>query len=205
MEAVRVEFEPFIDSGTRRFVINGVDYYNIAATKLPDYFPVNFVLRGRRGDVLGGVLGELWGGWLQVTHLWVAEAVRGLGHGTRTICCRFCSKNSMLAQPVDQGRVIVSVTTTGAAAHRRQFAPSRLWCSAPVMPTHTRADLLHPPCHSALKFLPSLRERQEGPLQSASWKHSRSRPLFPWQQFRSRPRSSRCWGRRRQVRPSHAL
>jgi GNAT superfamily N-acetyltransferase len=83
METVRVEFEPFISEGTRQFIVNGVDHYNIAATRLPDYAPVNFVLRGERGDVLGGVLGLLWGGWLQVTHLWVAEAARGAGHGTR--------------------------------------------------------------------------------------------------------------------------
>jgi len=83
MEAVRIEFEPFINEGARQFIVNGVDYYNIAATGLPDYFPVNFVLRGEQGDVLGGVLGQLWGGWLQVTCLWVAETVRGAGHGTR--------------------------------------------------------------------------------------------------------------------------
>jgi GNAT superfamily N-acetyltransferase len=67
----------------RQFIVNGVDKYNIAATSLPDYFPFNFVLRGERGDVLGGMLGQLWGGWLQVTHLWVAEAARGAGYGTR--------------------------------------------------------------------------------------------------------------------------
>ena len=80
---MRIEFEPFIDEGARQFIVHGVDNYNIAATSLPDYFPVNFVLRGERGDVLGGVLGQLWGGWLQVTYLWVAEAARGVGHGTR--------------------------------------------------------------------------------------------------------------------------
>jgi GNAT superfamily N-acetyltransferase len=83
METARIEFEPFINEGARQFIVNGVDKYNIAATSLPDYFPVNFVLRGERGDVLGGVLGQLWGGWLQVTHLWVAEAARGAGYGTR--------------------------------------------------------------------------------------------------------------------------
>ena len=83
MAAVRIEFEPFIDEAARQFIVNGVDYHNIAATKLPGYFPVNFVLRGERGDVLGGVLGQLWGSWLQVTYLWVAEAARGAGHGTR--------------------------------------------------------------------------------------------------------------------------
>jgi GNAT superfamily N-acetyltransferase len=83
METVRIEFEPFINEGVRQFIVNGVDNYNIGATGLVDYFLVNFVLRGERGDVLGGVLGQLWGGWLQVTHLWVAEAARGAGHGTR--------------------------------------------------------------------------------------------------------------------------
>ena len=85
MNAARIEFEPFIDEGARQFIVNGVDNYNIAVTSLPDYFPVNFVLRGPRGDLLGGVLGQLWGGWLQVTYLWVAEAARGAGHGTRLL------------------------------------------------------------------------------------------------------------------------
>ncbi len=83
MEKVRIEFEPFIDDETRRFIVDGVDYYNIASTGLPEWFPVNFVLRGERGDVLGGVLGWLWGGWLQITYLWVAEAARGAGRGAR--------------------------------------------------------------------------------------------------------------------------
>ena len=85
METVRIEFEPLINDEAREFIVNGVDKYNIAVTSLPDYFPVNFVLRGERGDVLGGVLGQLWGGWLQVTHLWVTEAARGAGYGTRLI------------------------------------------------------------------------------------------------------------------------
>ena len=41
MEAVRIEFEPFIDQEARQFIVNGVDYYNIAATSLPDYVPVH--------------------------------------------------------------------------------------------------------------------------------------------------------------------
>ena len=43
------------------------------------------VLRSERGDVIGGILGQLWGGWLQVTFLWVAEAARGQGHGGRLV------------------------------------------------------------------------------------------------------------------------
>jgi len=83
METARIEFAPFINDAERQFVVNGVDNYNIASTGVSGYFPVNFVLRGERGDVLGGVLGQLWGGWLQVTYLWITEVARGVGHGTR--------------------------------------------------------------------------------------------------------------------------
>jgi GNAT superfamily N-acetyltransferase len=83
METVRIEFEPFLGEEARQFIMGGVDNYNIAATGLSGYFPVNFVLRGERGDVLGGLLGQLWGGWLQLTYLWISEAARGSGHGTR--------------------------------------------------------------------------------------------------------------------------
>jgi GNAT superfamily N-acetyltransferase len=83
MEPVRLEFEPFVDDGARQFVVNGVDNHNIAATGLAAYYPVNFVLRGERGDVLGGLLGQLWGGWLQVSYLWVAEPARGQGLGVQ--------------------------------------------------------------------------------------------------------------------------
>jgi ribosomal protein S18 acetylase RimI-like enzyme len=85
VEPLRIEFEPFIDEQTRQFIMSGVDGHNIAATGLPDYFPVSLILRGSRGDVLGGLLGQLWGRWLQVTYLWVAETARGAGHGTSLI------------------------------------------------------------------------------------------------------------------------
>ena len=85
MDSMRITFEPFVDEGTRRFIVDGVDMYNISATAMPEYAPVNFVLRGERGDVLGGLLGQLWGGWLQVSYLWVSAAVRGQGYGTRLL------------------------------------------------------------------------------------------------------------------------
>jgi hypothetical protein len=31
METVRIEFEPFINDDARQFIVNGVDYFNIAA------------------------------------------------------------------------------------------------------------------------------------------------------------------------------
>lgn len=81
MDALRIEFEPFVDDGVRRFIEEGVDHHNIAATGQAGYFPANFVLRSERGEVMGGLLGFIWGGWLQVDSFWVSDAVRGQGFG----------------------------------------------------------------------------------------------------------------------------
>jgi GNAT superfamily N-acetyltransferase len=85
MESLSIEFEPFIEEGARQFITASLDNHNCAVTGLPSYFPVNFVLRGARGDVLGGLLGLVWGHWLHVATLWVAEVARGSGHGTRLV------------------------------------------------------------------------------------------------------------------------
>jgi len=85
MEDLSIDFEPFVDDGVRRFLDNGIANHNIVATGMAAYFPANFVLRSQRGEVLGGLLGMIWGGWLHVDILWVAEALRGQGHGARLL------------------------------------------------------------------------------------------------------------------------
>ena len=85
MDEPRIAFEPFIDEGVRQFIVNGLDNHNIAAFSLATYFPTNFVLRAESGEVLGGLLGFIWGGWLNVTYLWVTEGERGKGHGGRLL------------------------------------------------------------------------------------------------------------------------
>ena len=79
MEKLSLDFEPFLDEATRQFIVNGVDNHNIAVTGRPDYWPVNFVLRAAQGEVAGGILGQIWADWLQVTYLWVALPYRRRG------------------------------------------------------------------------------------------------------------------------------
>jgi GNAT superfamily N-acetyltransferase len=73
--------EPYPSAAWRETVVRGVDNHNIAMTGLPDYYPVGFVMRGARGEVLGGLLGDIWGGWLLVGSLWVDPSLRGHGFG----------------------------------------------------------------------------------------------------------------------------
>ena len=35
--------------------------------------------------MLGGALGHVWGGWLDLSSLWVAEPFRGQGYGARLL------------------------------------------------------------------------------------------------------------------------
>ena len=41
---------------------------------------MQYYLRSANEEVLGGVLGQIWGGWLHISIVWVAEPARGKGH-----------------------------------------------------------------------------------------------------------------------------
>ena len=66
-----------------RLVIDRLDIYNVGATGVSAFYPVNFFIKGERGETLGGLLGGIWGGWLHIRVLWVDPAVRGQDWGTR--------------------------------------------------------------------------------------------------------------------------
>ncbi len=52
-------------------------------TGISTWHLVGFFLKNQRGEILGGVTGHVWGGWMHVAFLWVTEMLRGQGHGTR--------------------------------------------------------------------------------------------------------------------------
>jgi GNAT superfamily N-acetyltransferase len=85
MEEPEIVFDPLPPDALRRFVIDGLVAYGHAATGISTWHPVGFFLKSGRGEWLGGLMGELWGGWLYVRFLWVAELARGCGNGTRLL------------------------------------------------------------------------------------------------------------------------
>jgi GNAT superfamily N-acetyltransferase len=48
-----------------------------------EWFPHNFFLRARDGEIVGGILGNVWAARLYVDFLWVDRSIRGKGHATR--------------------------------------------------------------------------------------------------------------------------
>jgi uncharacterized protein (DUF924 family)/GNAT superfamily N-acetyltransferase len=83
VEELEIVFDPLPPEPLTRFVTESLASFNVAATGLSAWYPVGFFLKSRSGEWLGGLLGHIWGGWLQVTHLWIAAAVRRQRHGTR--------------------------------------------------------------------------------------------------------------------------
>jgi uncharacterized protein (DUF924 family)/GNAT superfamily N-acetyltransferase len=85
MQDLEIVFDPLPPESLTRFVTEGLAAHNIAATGLSNWYPVGFFLKSARGEWLGGLLGTIWGGWLHVTHLWLASPARGRGNGSRLL------------------------------------------------------------------------------------------------------------------------
>jgi GNAT superfamily N-acetyltransferase len=85
MQDLEIVFESLPSESLTRLVMDGVDVHNISATGISEWYPANFFLRSSRGEWLGGLLGTIWGGWLQIRYLWVAKAARGHRNGRRLL------------------------------------------------------------------------------------------------------------------------
>lgn len=64
---------------------HGVSRYNVQQTGDSDFQRLCFVLNAPDQEIAGGVLGELYWGWLHLDLLWVKEELRGQGYGHRLL------------------------------------------------------------------------------------------------------------------------
>jgi GNAT superfamily N-acetyltransferase len=82
---LRISSEPHGNQEDATFVRESLALFNVGVTGDSYYSPLAIFLRDERGAVLGGVLGHVWGGWLDLSMLWVAEPFRGQGYGARLL------------------------------------------------------------------------------------------------------------------------
>jgi ribosomal protein S18 acetylase RimI-like enzyme len=81
-ESIEIVFQQ--DGGKEaQAVRDRLDIFNVGVTGVSTWYPVNYFLKNQRGEVMGGLLGAIWGGWLHITYLWVDEAVRGRDFATK--------------------------------------------------------------------------------------------------------------------------
>ena len=80
MKDLKIVAEPYPPSAWKEIVARGVDQHNVAMTGLSDYYPVGFFIKRAGGEVVGGLLGHIWGGWMRVGSLWVHGSLRSRGY-----------------------------------------------------------------------------------------------------------------------------
>ncbi|HLL98539.1 MAG TPA: GNAT family N-acetyltransferase [Rubrobacteraceae bacterium] len=85
MQNLRIVSEPHAGEQDTTFIREAFALYNVAVTQDAYYSPLAIFLRDERGAILGGALGDIWGGWLDLTFLWVAEPLRGRGYGRQLL------------------------------------------------------------------------------------------------------------------------
>ena len=76
-----VVFDPYASADLRDFVQTILVNHNVAITGQAEWYPVALFLREENGEVLGGLLGDIWAAWLHVRTLAVAAPARGRGFG----------------------------------------------------------------------------------------------------------------------------
>ncbi len=117
-----------------------LDAFNFAATGVATWYPVNLVLKSGRGEILGGVVAIAWGGWLNISLVWVDEALRGQGWATRLLDqaeaigrekgCRFAylDTHSFQARPMyeKRGYEVFGTLDDYPAGHQKFFLRKKL-------------------------------------------------------------------------------
>ncbi|HEX8696638.1 MAG TPA: GNAT family N-acetyltransferase [Longimicrobium sp.] len=68
-----------------RFVYDQLVAFNRAHAPDPGWDHLRLFVRDEAGRIQGGLLGEIYFGWLYVSILWIAEAHRGAGWGRRLL------------------------------------------------------------------------------------------------------------------------
>jgi ribosomal protein S18 acetylase RimI-like enzyme len=85
--------------GDLEFLEDQVNSYNVAVTGIVDWYPLVIFVRDERGQIVAGINGGMWGGYLEIKNLWVHEDLRGQGMGKRLLlaaeqeaCSRGCDQ-----------------------------------------------------------------------------------------------------------------
>lgn len=82
MDEPKIVFDPYAGTAQRELVEEIINRRNVRLTGHDEWYPVAFFLKTDEGEILGGLLGQIWAQWLYVAMLAVREPFRGHGYGT---------------------------------------------------------------------------------------------------------------------------
>ena len=81
LAAYKIHLEEGEAPETAAAIRRGLYEFNLRYTTPDGYRPLVLSLRGAEGDLLGGLVGQTFWGWLHVELLWLEEGARGAGQG----------------------------------------------------------------------------------------------------------------------------
>jgi GNAT superfamily N-acetyltransferase len=85
MQAPALIVEDNPDPQDTAFLEHQINTYNIAITGIDDWKALAIFIREEDGQIVAGISGGTWAGYLEIRDLWVREDLRGLGHGKRLL------------------------------------------------------------------------------------------------------------------------
>lgn len=85
MPIVHVSSEPNARPEDIAVIEDAVNEFNWMTTGDRNYSPVSIFLRDENSTLLGGLRGEIWGGWLYIAYVWVPRGLRHHGYGTSLV------------------------------------------------------------------------------------------------------------------------
>ena len=80
---ISIEAEPKVED--RRKIFEELHRYNAAQTKDSKSQSLSIFLRDAKNNVIGGLLGETFWGWLYVEFMWIDESFRSQGYGGKLL------------------------------------------------------------------------------------------------------------------------
>jgi GNAT superfamily N-acetyltransferase len=67
------------------FLEDQINAYNVAVTGIVDWYPLASFVRDEHRQIVAGINGGMWGGYLEIKNLWVREDRRGQGLGRQLL------------------------------------------------------------------------------------------------------------------------
>ncbi len=85
MEKFSVILEQNPDKSDIKFLVDKIDEYNLAQTQAYDDKLLAIFIRDQNNQIVGGLYGITWFGWLEIKYLWIKEDLRRKGYGKKLL------------------------------------------------------------------------------------------------------------------------
>jgi GNAT superfamily N-acetyltransferase len=80
-----LQIEADTDQSAAHRIIQGLERFNRQYAPEDQYNRLVITMRDTHHEIMGGLVGGTYWGWLNVDYLWVSEDARGMGFGTRIL------------------------------------------------------------------------------------------------------------------------